>query len=70
MAGWLQMHTNPFSLQRRKSRYAELDFEVGPCVPSAKHLGPGVLQAPGGAAQAGPAGLEGLGSGAGPDLEG
>lgn len=28
---WLHTHTNPFSPQRRKSRYAELDFEVGPC---------------------------------------
>lgn len=30
----LQMGTNLFSPQRRKSRYAELDFEVGPGVPS------------------------------------
>lgn len=30
----MQMRTNPFSPQRRKSRYAELDFEVGPGVPS------------------------------------
>lgn len=35
------MCTNPFPPQRRKSRYAELDFEVGPSVPSPKHLGPG-----------------------------
>uniref|UniRef100_A0A9L0RZ48 Adhesion G protein-coupled receptor B1 n=1 Tax=Equus caballus TaxID=9796 RepID=A0A9L0RZ48_HORSE len=28
------------SLERRKSRYAELDFEVGPRVPSPEHLGP------------------------------
>ena len=31
------MYTNPFSPQRRKSRYAELDFEVGPGVRCPTH---------------------------------
>ena len=31
------VYTNPFFPQRRKSRYAELDFEVGPGVPCPNH---------------------------------
>lgn len=53
LGSWLRVRPNPFSPQRRKSRYAELDFEVGPGVPSPRRLGPGVFRASGQAAQAG-----------------
>lgn len=44
----LQTCTNPFSPQRRKSRYAELDFEVGPGIPSPTRPGQALCTLPAG----------------------